>query len=278
MWTTRVKAITAGLAAVSAAAGATVGYFVAAKKAAQAFEAELTKQLEAAEKVFMMKHKVGMYGNPIEMLERTVPAGNVTKEQVDAAHVAYGQVSELDDDGLKRIIEGLRRDDVPDPVHPISGAPAKTTILGLQEDPEPVQIVDRNLFVTDEPEQPVYDHWLEAHPRGPEAPYIITNAEFHHPEVGYETATLTFFDGGDEDFAVLLDEQEQFIEDIDMVVGEQNMNRFGMWSGQHNIVYICNEKMEMYFEVILTRGSYGEWAGMKLPKAKNGRDRKSADE
>jgi hypothetical protein len=65
---------------------------------------------------------------------------------------------------------------------------------------------------------------------------------------------LTFF----EEDGVLVDEREMPIPDVDGVVGEGNMDKFGMFTnGDKNTVYIRNEKMCMDFEVLRNEGSYG---------------------
>lgn len=88
--------------------------------------------------------------------------------------------------------------------------------------------------------------------RDPEKPYIITHDEFYESE--NQMVTLTWFEGDE----VLADEKDAHIPDVDRVVGEDNLLRIGYGSGDPNILYIRNEKMEVDFEVVKNEGKYTE--------------------
>jgi hypothetical protein len=282
--------IAGGASLLAAAAGFFAGDWFGVKRANAKFDEELAKQLEAAEQVFKMKYKVGMYGSPVEMAERRVPAGQVTKEQAEAARVAYGKVSDLDEDGLKRIIEGLRKEEVGTPPGgPISGPPMNghkvetlpTSLLGLGDNGDFDDTQTHHLFGDDEPEQPNYSEYIEENPRTRENPYVITVTEWGTSEHGIDDKVSVFWYDEDEEegMGVLTDSSDIPIDDIEATVGWDNMSRFGMWSGSSNTVYIRNERLRCDFEVTRHRGSYAAAMGLNNPKkSKRQPARRGADE
>lgn len=83
-------------------------------------------------------------------------------------------------------------------------------------------------------------------------PYVISVREYS--ESDYRNSSLAYFaeDG------VLIDEREQPIPDIDAVINEANLERFGHGSNDRRIVYVRNDKLEMDFEVVRSEGSYAK--------------------
>lgn len=88
--------------------------------------------------------------------------------------------------------------------------------------------------------------------RNPEVPYVVTEAEYRidHPE--FEKLTITYYSGDD----TLADERDQFIPDPEGTVGIENLQYFGLASGDERVLHIRNERVEADFEVILNEGSY----------------------
>jgi hypothetical protein len=303
--------IAGGVSIVTAAAGAVGGYFLAVRKTTEKFQQELSEQLAAAERVWMLKHKVGMYASPVTMVQQVedvVPVEGQTQAQLDAHTALYKTDSWVtDDQDLGRILTSLRKDEPYQPVgSPISG-PSVTgrrgshddddhdpmsinhngsrSMLGLAEELEAAtDEVNRNLFqVDDGPEWPNYSDYLEENPRRADEPYVITITEYDTGDAGFEQATVTWYDeDGIEGLGVLADAADIPIDDVDRVVGEANMEKFGMWSGTSSIVYVRNEKIRTDFEVHRHRGSYAVAVGLKLPNRKSKRTpaaaRRSADE
>lgn len=85
-----------------------------------------------------------------------------------------------------------------------------------------------------------------------ETPIIIDQEEFMQNDSGYEQSTLTFYRGDH----VLTDERETVIEELDDVVGAENMTKFGQNSSDPNVLHIRNGRLQMEFEVCLSEGSY----------------------
>jgi len=96
--------------------------------------------------------------------------------------------------------------------------------------------------------------------RTEEAPYILTKDEFMENDSEYTQSTVTYF-GGDK---VLIDSREDMIEEVDMTVGLGNLERFGHGSGDPNVLYVRNDRLELEFEILLSRGKYSkEVAGLE---------------
>jgi signal recognition particle subunit SEC65 len=126
--------------------------------------------------------------------------------------------------------------------------PASPPVPGVQEPPEPET---KNIFE----ETAVEDTWdmeAEKASRSPKAPYVIHIDERH--ETSYSEATLTYYVGDD----VLCDEKDKIIEDQDLVVGLENLDKFGHGSGDANIVYIRNDDLAIELEVIKSERTYAE--------------------
>jgi len=96
--------------------------------------------------------------------------------------------------------------------------------------------------------------------RTEEAPYILTKDEFMENDSEYTQSTVTYFAGD----KVLIDSREDMIEEVDMTVGEGNLERFGHGSGDPNVLYVRNDRLELEFEILLSRGKYSkEVAGLE---------------
>lgn len=87
-----------------------------------------------------------------------------------------------------------------------------------------------------------------------ENPYIVTDEEFMNDDTTRAKISLEYFAVDD----VLLDEDEQIIDNVEELVGADNLGRFGFRSNDVNVVYIRNDRLEMDFEVTRREGSYKE--------------------
>lgn len=118
------------------------------------------------------------------------------------------------------------------------GDPAQDTI-GLTE-------VSQNIFTDVEN----WDADAEEAQRDPSKPYILEHDEFYTSD--RNSVTLTWFVGD----GVLSDEKDEFIPDIEMVVGEANLERFGHGSRDPNILYVRNESLDLDFEIVRSELEY----------------------
>lgn len=116
------------------------------------------------------------------------------------------------------------------------------------ETDEPV-VETRNVFV--DSVDPTWDQEKEERDRTETAPYILHHDEFMAAETSYNQITITWYEGDN----VLSDEEDKPIDLVEEVVGHDNL-QFGHGSGDENIVYIRNDRLEIDFEVTRSEGKY----------------------
>lgn len=123
----------------------------------------------------------------------------------------------------------------------------------LAEEYEPTMeedaLLHKNIF---EDHGPSDEDDLDRSKRTTDKPFIISKEEFEDGDLEYGQNTLTYYQGD----AVLTDEHDKPILDITVVL-ESNL-RFGNASGDKNIVYIRNDRLEVDFEVVQDLGYYTE--------------------
>lgn len=103
---------------------------------------------------------------------------------------------------------------------------------------------------------------------GSEVPYVISVDEFLDSN-DHDKVSLTYYDG--EDTQVLADERDAVITKITPLLGDDFLVRFGERSGDKNIVYIRNERLEKDIEVVLNERSYAEVVQGIKPHKSRGR-------
>lgn len=132
-------------------------------------------------------------------------------------------------------------------------APEGRDPLNSTQDPAaPIAVPpSRNIFEEAEAEIS-WDQEAELAGRDTKSPYVIHVDERH--ERNYTESTLTYYSGDD----VLCDEQDKVIADQDLVVGLQNLDRFGHGSNDPNIVYIRNDDLGIEVEVVRSERTYAE--------------------
>ena len=127
----------------------------------------------------------------------------------------------------------------------------------LKEDEAAAEVVieEQNVFVNNQPvDTSEWDYEVEQANRNENEPYIINHEEYLEAEPGYEQVVFTYYEGDD----VLADEQDKPVDEIERVVGEDNLMKFGHGSGQHNVVYIRNDRLTMDFEIVKSNGKFAE--------------------
>lgn len=83
-------------------------------------------------------------------------------------------------------------------------------------------------------------------------PYLISKEEYMANDTNYAQSTITYFEEDD----VLVDENDVVIEYSDDVVGIHTTSRFGVMSGDNNIVYVRSDRKEIEFEIVRNKGNY----------------------
>lgn len=139
----------------------------------------------------------------------------------------------------------------------------------------------QNAFEQDEPQPEPEDPWnqiVEQQNRGPIHPYIIHQDEHMANEDDYTQVTLTYFSGDD----VLADERDTVIAEPDVIVGLDNLQKFGHGSNDPNTVYIRNPRLEVDYEVIRSEGTFAQevhgFSGDDLQHSERRRRRRRFDD
>ena len=97
----------------------------------------------------------------------------------------------------------------------------------------------------------VWDQALEEAQRAanPGRPYVICLDEFGED---FDTVTYTFY----EDDEVLADERDEVVDNVDVLIGEDNMQRWGHGSGNIHVILVRNEESSVDIEISKSTGSY----------------------
>lgn len=90
--------------------------------------------------------------------------------------------------------------------------------------------------------------------RHPDFPYVITEEEFRVDEPNFEKDSVTYYRGDN----TLAEEDESYIPDLEGTVGAENLQYFGLASGDPRTLHIRNERVMTDFEVTLNEGKYNE--------------------
>lgn len=85
-------------------------------------------------------------------------------------------------------------------------------------------------------------------------PHLIEREEYLRNESGFTQTTLTYFEEDD----ILVDQDDIVIPEIDDMIGLGQLSRFGVLSGDNNIIYVRNIRQEIEFEVVRNKGNYAK--------------------
>lgn len=88
--------------------------------------------------------------------------------------------------------------------------------------------------------------------RDPNRPYVITEMEYRIDFPHHEKISITYYKGDE----TLADERSQYIPAPDETVGLENLQYFGLASGDPRVLHIRNEVVGADFEVSLDDGAY----------------------
>lgn len=128
------------------------------------------------------------------------------------------------------------------------------------------KVEKRNVFETQPPseeelgkplaEEPAieWDYQTEMKARSDKKPYVIHLDEFKENVTGNEQATYTYYAGDD----VLADERDVPIDNMDELIGLENLDKFGHGSEDPSVVYVRNESLSMDMEICRSTGEYAK--------------------
>lgn len=85
-------------------------------------------------------------------------------------------------------------------------------------------------------------------------PYIIHQNEYFEKFPEYQHLEWTYYAGDD----ILCDERDEIVVRPELVVGEENLKRFGHGASDVNTVYIRNDRLELEWEITRSFKSHAE--------------------
>lgn len=218
-----------GVSGVVVGASLGVGaYFLLKKRLEKQYEAQLEREIEEVRASYKRRFK---------------------REQQFATPEAAAEAVKLYSEGEKSArrnpLASVRDTDV---IRGKGGEP------GYIEDAEEVE-VEENVFLNGKAINPFeWNQEVEESKRDTESPYVISFEEYNENANDWEQGGLTYYEGDD----VLADEADNPIPEIEATVGYDNLNRFGQGSGDKNVVYIRNERIQSDFEIIHSPSKFVE--------------------
>jgi hypothetical protein len=230
------------LLVVNVAGAGFVGWKLAKRHYTKKFDAELAEQVEEARRYYTRLHKDSDELTPEALAEK------YKDDEADAAEAAADALSEYQ--GAPAAGPIVR----PDRTSPRK-AYNKPVEVAAEAAVEPEVPIEQNVFVNGSPlNTSDFDLEEELRKRDPEVPYVVTQAEYLEEDSGLPQTTLTYYAGDD----ILTDDRDNPIDNVEDIVGQDNLARFGHGSGDKNIVYIRNERVGAEYEIAYSAGKFSE--------------------
>lgn len=259
---------------VSLGVGAAIAHILTKKQMIAQYEGQIEAEVAKAKAFYSQLNKTGEYADPVELAEKLVPvdedetdapmtpAEYVGRKEDHKGFVAYDKIAKAYSEGDSNLHVPKMHTFSPDAdMTTIEQAMidyAKAKVAKLiersgeeelnEEEGEVDMTVSRNIF-RDGDDYPELDRSV----RGASFPYIISLDEFEEGDQGFNRNSCTYYQKDN----VLADDQDQPIDEVDEVIGRQNL-QFGNSSGQKDIVFVRNMNMEVDFEIARSYGSFAE--------------------
>lgn len=221
-----IKIIVAGASALSLAAGAAAGYFVANKRLKTKYEQLASEEIAAGKEFWKTHYKGGEFATPSDTLQRRKPGGTLSETDRQVAEAGRND-PQVDTQILEKIVTNY------------GGKSLKQTT---------VNVFEANRELSDA------EFAAEVAARDAGRPYILSYDEFMEADPNFAQLSYTYYEGD----GVLADEQENEIDDVEAVVGVANLDRFGYMSKDPKVLYVRNERFGVEFEINLSGGKYSE--------------------
>lgn len=213
----------AAASAVSLATGSAAGYLVATKKLETKYAEIANKEILEAKKYYTVLPEKPDPEDLAKQYAEEEPADEEMEAALAALKQYTGQAMVPDDN------------------------PAVSEFI--KEEVE--QAVTASIF---DREDAYFDYEVEVSKRGEVDPFIITKEEFYHNEPENVQVEITYYEADD----IVSDGKDLPVEDVDGTVGREALQRFGAGSGDRNVVYVRNPRMQTDFEIVCSKGSYAE--------------------
>lgn len=225
--------ILVGVALISGSTGALVAHEVTKKRLIDEFNEELRRELDIQRTLA----KVPPIKELSEKEKQLEPTADAAEQIVDEY---LGEVIVVDDDEE----EGLPEPSPERKVYNLAADRSDAPLRSVEEERAAVFIQphDGGLFKYDD----------EIPNRSEDEPYVISEDEYIYQEKGYETACLTYYKLDDS----LCDDKEILVDNVDMLIGTENLKRFGHGSTNEDVVFVRNDGIGMEFEIEQVNRSY----------------------
>lgn len=221
-WRIDARSACAGLLA-GAIAGGLGGYLLSRERARREYEERLDKAVSEVK---------AHYSRPL--------LKNLAEVDLDKLVPGRRRYSDV-------VRDTLRKEPVPDPLEGIGDGPDASLAGDEADDSASAGTGDEELLSLGP--VPEDEHWEE-----PPGPFEISEAQFGElADQGFQTISVTFYAGD----KVLCDDKDGPIPDIEGTVGVLSPKAFdGQASGDPNIRYVRNRRLEVDFEILLKPGSF----------------------
>lgn len=217
--------IIGGVVTLSVSIGSVAGYFVAVKRLEAKYAEIAEQEIAEAKKFYSRLNKKDEWSTPESAVK-----GLLIDEAATALRSYQGE-------GEAEVIDV----EVEETVEEIAKTIKISDYVG--------EVVTNNVF------ENVAAAGLDVENRFPDKPYVVSLAEYMDNDLHHEQTTLSYFAGDD----VLADERDEpMIDDVDETIGRFNLQRFGVGSGDPNIVMVRNEKLRMDFEISHSDGKFSK--------------------
>jgi hypothetical protein len=240
--TASIILIGAGVVLV-AASSAFAGYKFAERRLKTKYDALAAQELDEAKEYYRRLYKTDEFATPEAAVKVLVPE---EEQELDTEEIAEARTNA---ENYVTTSGHVSYDKVQG--EKLRGAGVKIT-----KEEKRIEVESTNVFDNSGPDHVDWVYADEVKLRTPDKPYIITEEEYLANDPEHEQTSLTYF----EEDGVLADAADKVIDETDMVVGDDNLVKFGKGSRNKDIVFIRNEAMECDFEVERSRGSYVEEA------------------
>lgn len=111
-----------------------------------------------------------------------------------------------------------------------------------------------NVFTTNGDVVDTWDYNEETLARTPDKPYVIHVDEYKENATNYDQLTYTWWETDE----IMTADHDEVVDEVDRIVGMDNLKLFGHGSGQKDVVYIRNDQMSMDIEILRSDANYGE--------------------
>lgn len=198
------------------ALGGGLGYFVTVKRMQAQYDADLEAEIERTKQFYARVNKADDFADPVSAAEALgVDIEEAPKDLQDAA------------DALRKY-QGKSESKVEPDEEPA-------------ESEELVEEIKQNIFDLHNDDEVFYANRERNQARN--LPYIINDDEWMGNEPKHEQVSLTWYADN-----MLADDADVIVDDI-RIVGQDNLEMFGIGSSHPDVVMVRNEKLHMDYEI-----------------------------